>query len=231
MKGIFCVPKFDAPTEYSYEWNERLREQIGNKMDKILLLIADAVKSNVEKALKENPDVMLIHYDHGDTDRLIGQDEQPVVDLTNVSLLKGRVSYNMNCLSAQTLGKQAYKDGCLAYWGYVQVVSFTTDAEQDFCTAFNFGLLYWLQGHSWKECLDETRAEMTRIIDSLMAKGNTMAAMALMSDRDALHCWGSGIETPTEPCLVSRTISKLFGYRVLTRLRKFRDSIAGKKKQ
>lgn len=225
MKGILVAPKFDDATEYSYKWAEKLREQIGNQMDLILLLVSDAIREKVETALKENTDAMLIHYDHGNEDALIGQDTQPVVDLGNVSLLEGRESYNMNCLSAKTLGKEAYENGCLAYWGYVEVVSFTTDAEQDFCTAFNYGLLLRLEGKSWKECLELTKTKMTEIVADLMNRGNTLAAMALTSDRNALHCWGPGIETPTEECPVSRFIISLFGYGTLNTLRKMRNRL------
>jgi len=91
LKGVLCAPKFDEATEYSYKWAERLREQIGNRMDIILLLISDAVRDKVEKALKENPDAMLIHYNHGEEDALIGQDTRPVVDLGNVNLLRATI--------------------------------------------------------------------------------------------------------------------------------------------
>lgn len=219
------MPRFDEATEYSYQWNERLRDKIGNRMTFILLLMTDAIRENVERALRENPDIMLIHYDHGLEDALIGQDERPVVDLVNVALLKGRESYNMNCLSAQTLGKAAYQDGCKAYWGFTQIVSFTTDAEEDFCEAFNYGLLYYLEGHSWEECLEQAKAEMTRIIDDLVKRGNGLAAMLLREDRDALVCY-DGDSPPPEPCPASRIIVRLFGYRVLTKLRQLRDRIS-----
>jgi len=226
LKSALCAPKFDEATEYSYRWAERLREQIGNRMEIILLLISDAVRDKVEKALKDNPDAMLIHYNHGEEDALIGQDTRPVVDLGNVNLLRARESYNMNCLSARTLGKAAYQNGCLAYWGYTEVVSFTSDAEENFCEAFNCGLLLRLEGKSWKECLELTKAKMTEIIDDLVKRGNTLAAMSLREDRDSLHCWGKDIEEPREECPVSRFTVFLFGYKTLSKLRKIRNFLA-----
>lgn len=226
MKGICFAPEFDEPTEYSYKWNERLRDQIGDRMEKILLLKSDALRNNLEQALKENPDAILIHYDHGSEDAIYGQDGNPAIDLNNVILLKGRIAYNMNCLSAKILGKVAYEDGCKAYWGSVEVVSFTTDAEEEFCRAFNFGLLYWLEGHSWKETLEETKREMTKIIDELVKQGNGMAAMLLREDRDALVCYDES-PPPQETCPVSRMIVSAFGFKTLTRLRRLRSRIFG----
>lgn len=225
MKGIFAAPKFDEATEYSYKWNERLREKVGNRMEIIPLLLADAIRENVEGALKDHPDALLIHYNHGSEDAIYGQDERPVVDLTNVSLLKNREVYNMNCLSAKTLGKAAYQNGCLAYWGYVEVVSFTTDAEQDFCEAFNYGFLLRIEGKAWKECLESTKAKMTEIIDDLVKRGNGIAAMLLREDRDALHCWAKDVEEPHEECPFSRLIVSLLGYRALSTLRKIRNRL------
>jgi len=225
MKAICVVPKFDEPTEYSSKWNEKLRTSIGGQGEFILLLMADAIRENAEESLKNNPDVMLIHYDHGNEDRLIGQDRRAVVDLVNVALLKDREVYNMNCLSAKTLGKAAYKDGCRAYWGYIREVAFTTDVEEDFCEAFNYGLLLRVQGKSWKECLELTKEKMTQIIEDLVKRGNVIGAMCLVQDRDALRCWEKDTEIPTEPCPVSRAIANLFGYRVLTKLRRFRDKL------
>ena len=216
------APNFDDVTEYSLKWAERLREEIGSRMEVKPLLVADAVRSRVEAALRDDLGAMLIHYDHGNEESLIGQDEVPVVDLENVDLLGGREAYNMNCLSGKTLGKAAYRNGCLAYWGYVEVVSFTSDAEQDFCEAFNYGLLLRLEGKTWKECLDAAKARMTEIVDDLVKRGNTLAAMSLREDRDALHCWGEGIEEPTEDCPVSRLIVLLAGYKILSKLRRVR---------
>jgi len=227
LKGILVAPRFDDVTEYSYKWAERLREQIGSRMETLPLILGDAVRSEVEEALEQDVEAMLIHYDHGDEDRLIGQDGKPVVDLGNVSLLRGREAYNMNCLSGKILGKDAYRKGCLAYWGYVEVVTFTSDAEEDFCEAFNYGLLVRLEGKTWKECLDAAKERMTEIVDDLVKRGNTLAAMCLREDRDALHCWGEGIEEPEETCPVSRFIVVFFGYQILSKLRRIREKILG----
>lgn len=225
MKGIFVAPEFDDVTVFSFKWNERLRDEIGDRMEKELLLVNDATRANDEYALKKYPTAIHIHYDHGNEDSIIGQDGKAVIDLSNVSLLSGREAYNMNCLSAKTLGKAAYEAGCLAYWGFVEVVSFTSDAEKDFGEAFNYGFLLRIEGKSWKECLDLTKARMTEIIDDLVKRGNGLAAMLLREDRDALHCWGPGIETPTEGCPVSKGIVFLFGYGTLNALRKMRSRL------
>lgn len=192
------------------------------------MLISDAIRQKTEQALKDNLNALLIHYDHGNETSLIGQDGNPVVDLENVILLKARACYNMNCLSARTLGKVAYENGCMSYWGYTNVVSFTTDVEKEFGEAFNYGLLLYVQGKDWKECLELTKARMTEIIDDLVKRGNAFAAILLREDRDALVCYNGG-PPPPETCSVSRTIVKLFGYKTLAKLRKIRDRLTGAK--
>lgn len=230
MEEAVCdAPSFDAATEYSFKWFDRLRDVIESQVRLFLLLEYSAVKSEVEKSLGEHPQAIFVHYDHGDEDRLIGQDKLPVIDLTNIEFLKGREVYVMACLSAKTLGKAAYAMGCLAYWGNTEVVSFTSDAERYFGEAFNYGLLLRLEGRPWKECLELAKERMTEIMDELNRQGNFIAAALLMGDRDSLVCYDGSVPPeppsppPPEPCIVSRMIVAAFGYRTLAILRRARN--------
>ena len=224
MKCILVAPQFDEATQYSYRWAQKLKQAIGGQAEIVPLLLADAVRAKVEDALRSNPDAVLIHYDHGNQTSLIGQDMLPVLDLRNVALLSKHESYNMNCLSAVTLGKQAYKDGCLAYWGYTQEVAFTTEGEEKFGDAFGYGLILRVSGKTWAECLNLAREKMTEIVNEFVDEGNPIAAMSLRQDRDALVCY-DGSPPPPENCPVSRIIAALLGYRALTRLRQVRDKV------
>lgn len=153
---------------------------------------------------------MLVHYDHGDTTELLGDNGDPVIDLENIELLSGREAYNMNCLSAQVLGLRAHDDyGCVAYWGYTEVVSFTTDALTEFKQALNYGFFQRLQGDSWEDCVSKTKEVMQQLANELASSGKIIAAVAMTNNMDALVCYNGG-STPTESTCPFRLLAHKF---------------------
>jgi hypothetical protein len=224
---IVVAPLFDDVTVYTFDESRDALDYAKGKGLKVLDLAKEnAIRENVENALKSNPKAMLYHADHGNENCIWGNDNRAVVDLNNVDLLSGRESYNDNCSSAKELGVEAWKRGCLAYWGYIDVFTFTTDAAEEFKEAINFGFKRRLDGLAWKDCLDKAKQRMTEIIDSLVASGRGMAASCLTHDRDCLVCYTPD-NAPTEPsCPVSQFILGLFGMKTLHFLRGIRNSIA-----
>jgi hypothetical protein len=207
---IVVRPRFDTATEYSYEWCQQIIDHLKEKgLPYIELAERDAVRKKVEEALTQNPNAMLIHYDHGDQDRLIGNDGRPVVDLQNVSLLSSRQAYNMNCLSAKILGVEAHNKKCTAYWGYTQVFSFTTDALDTFKTFANCGFFLYMETRSWKEALSKAKELGKQLVNKLIQEGKIIASSCMSADVDALVCWNT--ETPTIPCRFRALAVKLFG--------------------
>jgi len=226
LNYIIDRPLMDEATQYTFQWCKEIVDFLNNQGESILdLPNNNAVRENVEKGLKENPSALYIHYGHGDQDRLVGDDALPVVDLNNVDLLSGREVYTMACLSARVLGVTAYNKKCVAFWGYVEVVSFTTDALEEFKEALNYGFYLRFKGKGFKERVDETKAKMQEITNKLIADGKFMAASCMDSNMNALVCYDGGAPPP-EACPVSRVIARLFGYRVLTTLRKIRDRLS-----
>jgi hypothetical protein len=194
-------PNFDTATEYSYKWCQELVNHLTeNKITHLDLKDSLAVRSEVEKALKTHPDAMLVHYDHGDTTELIGDNGEAVVDLANMELLAGRECFNMNCLSAKVLGARAHAEhGCLAYWGYVESVIFTTDALAEFKQALNYGFFTRLEHNSWEECVSKTKKVMQQLANQLAEQGKIIAAVAMTNNMNALVCYNGGSEPP-QPC-------------------------------
>lgn len=154
-----------------------------------------AVRENFEHALKENPEANVAHWNHGSPEAWIGDDEKPVLDLKNVKLIEGREAFASNCSSAQKLGKEAHKHGCI-YFGYEDVVSFTTDALDEFKEAFNFWIKRRIDGLSPVEALRKTKEKMTELIDKLLESGRVLAAACMRNDRDLTVCYTP--ETPPE---------------------------------
>jgi len=209
-KYIFVRPKFDTATGYSYDWCQELVDYLKQlKVPLLDLKDEHATRNEVEEALRQYPAAMLVHYDHGNTTELIGDNTEPVIDLENIELLRGRECYNMNCLSAKVLGARAYKEhGCQAYWGYTEVVSFTTDAIQEFKEALNHGFYLRLAGHSWEDCVLKTKKVMQQLANKLAEEGKIIAAVSMTSNMNALVCYNGGSKPP-KPCPLRLLLHKL----------------------
>jgi len=211
-------PVFDDVTEITFNEAQDVIDYFAEKgVACIDLAKEDAMRENVEKILKENPETNVYHADHGSEDKIWGNDNRPVIDLENVELLEGRAIYNNNCSSAKKLGVEAWKQGCLAFWGYTEVVYFTTDALEEFKEAMNYGLKRRIDGFSWNECLQKTKERMTELIDALVKAGKALAASCLRLDRDSLVCYNS--EPPQSGCVFRRLAIRLFGPEIGWKLR------------
>jgi len=129
-----------------------------------------------------------------------------MLDLQNVKLVANKQVYTMACLSAKTLGLEAWKNGTV-YWGYVKVFAFTTVEEHLFCEAANYGLLLKRKmGLSWKEALEKAKERFNELI----AESTDVWTKLLMAyDRDALVCYNG--EIPPSGCRFRRFAIKLFG--------------------
>jgi hypothetical protein len=192
LKAILVRPKFDDPTEHTFNFAEEILQwcrQAG--IDVIELAEDEAVRAKVEDMLKMVEDavpggIIYIHYDHGDDDALIGQDEKAVIDLDNAHLLTNKETYTLACLSGKELGPEVWRKGGI-YWGYTEVVSFTTDALPEFQESFNCGFHYhFVEGNSHQDTLSRARETFSRLSYDLLGAGKTFAALAMRSNRDAL---------------------------------------------
>lgn len=226
---LFVAPCFDEVTKYTLDEAMDAADYLESKGFKVIRLVKEkAVRENVEKYLRENPELRIAHYDHGSEDKIWGNDKRPVIDLENVDLLQGRICYNDNCSSAKKLGVEAWKRGAI-YWGYDDVFYFTTDAAEEFKEFVNSGIKAYADGiKDWKECLRIAKQTAAKLIDKLIKAGKALAAACLRHDRDHLHCWGP--EKPGEgqaDCLFRKVAIKLFGSDVGWRLgRSFPASVA-----
>ena len=221
-------PVIDEVTEITYDEAQDVLDYFDEKEVRYIDLAKDdATRENVEKGLKTNPNMSVLHYDHGNKTSWIGEDGA-VVDLENVELLRDRQCYCDNCSSAAKLGVEAWKLGAV-YWGYKEIFMFTTDSLEEFKTAVNFGIKRHIDGFSWKECLEEAKAKMTELADKLVAEGKILAASCMRRDRDIMVCYTA--DSPPEPeepsCPLRRLAVRLFGTKVGWKItRKWAVSIA-----
>jgi len=191
------APCFDEVTEYSLEWSRRLHEELGE--ERTSCLREEAVRESFEDYVREYDPELITFYGHGVEDALVGNDQRPLMDNRNVGLARGREVYTMCCLAAKRLGADAYRKGCRAWWGYTEAFIFVTTDEEVFGRLANLGLLLRRkQGLSWEECVRRVKKAYRKEIDARRDGGNPWTVIALVHDRDALVCWSSGNEPPSE---------------------------------
>jgi len=210
-------PRFDEATEYSFEWAQEIVDFLEeNLIPHIDLAEEKAIKENVEGVLTNDPDLAVIHYDHGSEDAIYGNDGNPVINLANNKLLKNRECFNMNCLSAKVLGVDSYWRYNTVYWGSWEVIAFITtpNALLLFKEALNFPIKRMLGGEEdWNKIMDETKENDDRIIDKMISIGETFAAAVHLSNRGSRRVWTE--KTPPDDqesdCIFRRLALKLLG--------------------
>ena len=187
-KILNVAPKFDTATEYSFEWNQDFLERSShhNPEPNITnLLEGEASKSRFREELEDND--ILIFFDHGNTDVLIGQNRVALLTSSEAHLLNGKKVYTMACLSAKELGKEAFKQGCLEYWGATEPIGFTIDDQHLFGEVFVVGAYQrFIEGESIEEVMDQ----MKRLFTTQMEKTtNPWTKIWLQKDSDIWVCW------------------------------------------
>jgi len=186
MKALLVRPNFDSATEHTFAFAAEILQRCQDAgIDTIELAEGEATRARVEEELAKGVD-LFIHYDHGDEDALIGQDEKAVIDMKNCGLLADKEVYTLACLSAKTLGAEVWRKGG-TYWAYVEVVSYTTDALAEFQEAFNCGFCYrFIEGDSHKNALKRAKEVFTDLSYKLVDSGKTLAAICMRQNRDNL---------------------------------------------
>jgi len=196
LKAILVRPRFDEVTPYTFAFAAEVLQWCREAgIDTIELAEGEAIRARVEEELAKGID-LFIHYDHGNETALIGQDEKAVIDLSNCDLLAMKETYTLACLSAKSLGVEVWrKEG--KYWGYVEVVSFTTDALPEFQEAFNCGFHYrFIEGDTHQNALSRAKEMFSNLALQLVEDGKTFAAVCMRQNRDSLRYYNAN--TPEE---------------------------------
>jgi len=209
-------PRFDEATVFSHKFAERIIDWLKEKGKSFIdLSDVDAVRDKVHTALKQNPSAKVIFFNHGDETSLMGNNGIPVIDMENVDLLTGReYTFTLACLWGKEGGAQAWRENCRAVYCYNDVVSFTSDAQEEFTLAFTEGFfLREEQGLDWKEILQKMKELMTELTGKLIGQGKLIAASCMEHDRDILVIYNGGSEPPT-PCPFRMGAVRVFGPRI-----------------
>ena len=132
---------------------------------------------------------VFIAYSHGLEDALMAHGKAYVKAQENSSKFKGSLFYTNACLTAEILGKDLIKEGCLAFVGYNKEVD-VMENEGIFQKMDNFGIFMFLhkEGCTIEEAIEAMKNEFTRQIDNIM---NPFLAGILLETRGALKIYGN----------------------------------------
>lgn len=202
-------------------------DEISDKIEILDFYDREAVKDYVLPALKDKRPQWFVHYDHGSEYVLWGDDEKPIIDLSNLDQLAGMHVYCMNCSSGKGLGAHAVGKGVFEYLGYNDVVSFTTDALEAFGAVFNYGIVMAIAEEKWlKDVVEPMRENGYQVADQLLAEGKILGSSCMVKDMNILHVYYEGGPPPPDPeCWFSRLAKRLFGWNGLCFLRMLRQKL------
>jgi hypothetical protein len=158
------------------------------------LAINDATRENVESKIEEIKPTLIMHYDHGGTFTLWGQESntlEPVIDSANVGLLANRVVSTVSCSSASGLGPLAIADGATSYLGYDEPHGFVIGYQDRFGEASNAANYALLACKSIEEAYQAGIDAYDDLYDDLMSTGDFFAADWVLHDRDCFVMLGS----------------------------------------
>ena len=151
-------PFFDNPTRYTADLGQEFIDRAREKgFDVIDLYDSDAVASKVLENL--GGDITFVcFFDHGDVDRLIGDDGLPAVSFKNLSHFRGKILDVIACSSGIQIGQQATRSG-VDFIGYDQIVGFIPFGAyaEGFKRCLLNHMMMMLDGHSIKGALDESK--------------------------------------------------------------------------
>ena len=153
----------------------------------------DTNRANVEQTINSiNPD-FIIHYDHGSSYALYGQNNNvitPILDATNVSLFDGKAASTVSCESAMGLGPLAVDSNVRAYLGYDDLHWVHLWYVNKFTEASNAANYALLEGKTYQQAYDLAIQKYNEKYDELVPV-DASAAGLMLHDRDHLQLIGN----------------------------------------
>ncbi len=109
-------------SKISYKWAESVKTRfIAHGWHVTDLAINDAIRQKIEDILKNSENTVFIFYGHGMPDKMVGQNGNSAIDLSNLNLLSQQIVYVVACYTAKILGV-ASASVARCYIGYDQPV-------------------------------------------------------------------------------------------------------------
>ena len=198
-KLLLIRPKVlgDAYTEqFSFDAAELVKNKaISEKWNVIDLQANDASREKVTTNISEEDPDFVIHYDHGSTFTLWGQESgvlEAALDAGNVGLLSGRAASTVSCQSAAGLGPLAIASTATAYLGYNDLHWVHLWHLNRFTEASNAANYALLEGKTFQQAYAIGYAKYTEKYLELVPI-DTVAASLMLHDRNHLTLLGNGL--------------------------------------
>jgi len=211
-KLLVVAPRFDTATEYSFDWaGDFLKIIEDNPNVEYSALLKDmATKRNFDQFMPLHD--ILIFFDHGIKDALIGQGLEKLVTNVTAGKFAGKKVFTMACLSALELGKYAYHSGCLEYWGATESIGFTLVDADLFGEVFVQGAYErFVLGLPIEEVMENMQNHFVEQMDKTT---NPWTKVWLQKDKDMWVCWheGNKPETPKAISLIQKIINAILNF-------------------
>jgi len=197
----------DGYTELgSYDWAGLVKQKALDLGWEVTdLAINDATRENVESKINEIKPNLIMHYDHGGSFTLWGQEAnalEPALDSTNVGLLANRITSTVSCDSASGLGPLAITNGATSYLGYDEHHGFVIGYQDRFGEASNAANYALLECKSVEDAYQEGIDAYNDLYNDLIATGDIFAANWVLHDRDCFVLLGSTDADACPPALI-----------------------------
>lgn len=196
-------------------------------LDLIELEKEQAVEGTVDTAIMKHDPLLINGFGHGQNWIYTGDTEEEIFSTWNLEGLKERVTYLLSCLTAQDLGPEAERQGCVAYGGYdIEWTWICEDCSQDpykdryseaFYRSSNQFPIGLARGMTFNGARNWTESAYNYWIDQWLESDDKYAAEMvkwLIHDRDGLRTFGDGsakVSTLTPPSWVAYPPPKRMG--------------------
>jgi len=133
----------------------------------------EATKDGLKKKIQQNPYIDMVIFlgsGHPNGDRILGYDENSLMDNSNVYLCKNKGLYFLCNYAAKVLGKLAVDNGARFFFGFEGVLNVSHRAEMMVSTCIMSGLSGLLKGDSPQDALRRMQIKHEFWINELETK-------------------------------------------------------------
>lgn len=180
---LITRPEHDLTTLYISKWSEKVINEARRKNVDITDLHREkANKNRVLGILKKKAGIkmLVIFNGHGNTDMVMGHDNEPLVDKDDADVLSNKIIYARSCRSAKVLGKAAITKGGMVYLGYQEDFIFLIDEDKImkpledtkaalFLEPSNYVVSGLLKGHSAADANNRSKNLFRKNLEKVLA--------------------------------------------------------------
>ena len=148
-------------------------------------------RKEFEKIIKNTLPSFVLFNGHGNSDRILGHNDEPIViESENEELLRGKIVYAVSCHAGASLGVAMVKKGCITFIGYKDKFAFLTDNNHE-CTPEEDELAKWfkeasnevphalIKGNSTQIAYDKSQRKYKELISKFSSSNAILEAASI----------------------------------------------------